>query len=110
MKIGQPTDSLVSKQVGGAAAVQKAAQGNPSTLAANSAAQAPRTAGVAVTVSTMARGIDRAALGDAAADIDAKKVAAIKASIQDGSYTVNPEAIADKLLADTKEMIDRTTQ
>lgn len=110
MKIGQPTDNLVSKQVGGAAAGQKAAQNNPSTIAANSAAQAPRTSGVAVTVSTLARGLDRAALGDASADIDSKKVAAIKAAIQDGSYTVNPGVIADKLLADTKEMFDRTNQ
>jgi negative regulator of flagellin synthesis FlgM len=39
-----------------------------------------------------------------------QKVAAVRSAIQDGSYVVNPEAIADKLLANAQEMLKRTTQ
>lgn len=44
------------------------------------------------------------------ADIDAQKVATVRAAIQDGSYKVNAEAIADKLLANAQEMLKRTQQ
>ena len=40
--------------------------------------------------------------------IDAKKVAAMKAAIQDGSFSVNPQAIADKLLANAHELYSST--
>lgn len=110
MKIGQAAENLVSKQIGGAANGPKTTQGNASTVAAQSAAQAPQSAGVAVTMSNMAKGLEKATKTDLAGDIDAKKVAAVKSAIEDGSFSVNPEAIADKLLANAKEMFDRTTQ
>lgn len=111
MKIGQSPENSVSIQIGNAAASQKNGQASSaSAVASSSAAQAPRSAGVAVTMSNMARGLEKAAKGDASSDIDTKKVAAVKASIEDGSFTVNAEAIADKLLANTKEMLDRTTR
>lgn len=110
MKIGQSPENSVSMQVGNAVSGQKNGQGSASAVASNSAAQAPRSAGVAVTMSNMARGLEKAAKSDGAGDIDSKKVAAVKAAIEDGSFSINPEAIADKLLADTKEMLDRTTR
>jgi negative regulator of flagellin synthesis FlgM len=36
------------------------------------------------------------------------KVNAVRASIEQGTYVVNPEVIADKLLANAQEMLNRT--
>lgn len=41
------------------------------------------------------------------ADFDAEKVARIAQAIRDGKFEVNAEAIADKLLANTRELIAR---
>jgi negative regulator of flagellin synthesis FlgM len=56
----------------------------------------------------LARGLEKAARSDGA-DIDTQKVASVKLAIQDGTYVVNPEAIADKLLSNAQEMLKRTT-
>lgn len=42
------------------------------------------------------------------ADMDTAKVERITQSIQDGSYQVNAEAIADKLLANARELLGRS--
>ena len=39
------------------------------------------------------------------ADFDAEKVARIAQAIRDGKFEVNPGAIADKLIANTRELI-----
>ncbi|MES2949714.1 MAG: flagellar biosynthesis anti-sigma factor FlgM [Pseudomonadota bacterium] len=110
MKIGQPPDNSLPIQIGNAAATQKAAQGaNASTAASTGAVQSTRTAGVAVTVSTLARGLEKTGRGEAA-DIDTQKVASVRAAIENGTYVVNPEAIADKLLSNAQEMLNRTTR
>lgn len=44
-----------------------------------------------------------------APEFDAAKVAAISKAIDDGSYKVNPEAIADKLLANAQELLSKTS-
>jgi len=111
MKIGPPSDNSISVPSSNAAAAQKAAPGAASTASASAstaATQGPRAAGVAVTVSTLARGLEKTGRGESA-DIDAQKVATVKAAIQDGTYVVNPEAIADKLLSNAQEMLNRTT-
>ena len=46
-----------------------------------------------------------AGAGAADSGIDAEKVARISAAIQDGSFKVNPEAIADKLIAHTRDLL-----
>ncbi|MEY4882627.1 MAG: hypothetical protein RIS34_481 [Pseudomonadota bacterium] len=99
MKIGQPADiSLPS-----------AAQLPPASAKSNSTSSAAPAAlpGVAVTVSTLARTLDQITKSDPS-DIDANKVTAIRLAIQNGTYKVNPEAIADKLLANAQEMLDHT--
>lgn len=109
MKIGQPSDNLIQVQSGNAAASQKAAQGaSASAAATTTASQGTRSAGVAVTMSTLARGLEKTAPGDTA-DIDTQKVAAMRSAIEQGTFVVNPEAIADKLLANAQEMLNRTT-
>ena len=107
VKIG-PSDPTgpVSPPPSAAPKAQQAA-GAPAT-AANTAAQTTSSAGVSVIVSTQLRGLEQAKKSDAA-DIDTQKVAAVKASIADGSYVVNAEVIADKLLASTQETLDRTS-
>jgi negative regulator of flagellin synthesis FlgM len=109
MKIGQPSD--ISNQIhsGNIAANQKSGQTAPANTAATAkTTESSRSAGVAVTVSTLARGLEKAARADTAV-IDTQKVASVKSAIQDGTYVVNPEAIADKLLSNAQEMIKRTT-
>jgi negative regulator of flagellin synthesis FlgM len=110
MKIGQPAEipASVSPTVSGAA--QKAAQNaSASTAATSKATQSTRSAGVAVTVSTLARSLEKPELGESA-DIDTQKVASVKAAIQDGTYVVNAEAIADQLLSNAQEMLNRSAR
>lgn len=110
MKIGQPPDNSTQLHTSNAATTQKVAQGASAVATAtNNAAQSTRSAGVAVTVSTLARGLEKAGRGDAG-DIDTQKVASVRAAIQDGTYVVNPEAIADKLLSNAQEMLNRTSR
>lgn len=42
------------------------------------------------------------------AEFDAAKVERIKQSISDGTYKINPEAIADKLIANAQEVLAAT--
>lgn len=105
MKIGQPSDNSIPVHSSTAASSSKTGQAASATVAAS---QGTRSAGVAVTVSTMARGLEKTGKGEPA-DVDTQKVATVKAAIQDGSYVVNPEAIADKLLSNAQEMLNRTT-
>lgn len=37
--------------------------------------------------------------------VDAQRVAEIRQAIKDGRFTINPEAIADKLVASVKELL-----
>lgn len=110
MKITAQTPELsTTLNPSSTAAAQKAAQ-QPAAAAATAAnagaAQSVRSAGVAVTVSTMAQSLEKTAASSA--DIDTQKVAKVRSAIQDGTYTVNPEAIADKLLSNAQEMLKRT--
>lgn len=110
MKIGQTPDNSIQVQLGNATGAQKAAQNanaSASAAASTGAAQSTRSAGVAVTVSTLARGLEKSGRNEGV-DIDSQKVATVRAAIENGSYVVNPEAIADKLLSNAQEMLNRT--
>jgi len=110
MKIGQSPDNSIPVHGNSAPASQKAGQNTSAAATASSgAASSPAPAGVAVTVSTLARGLEKAGRGESA-DIDMQKVASVRAAIQNGTYVVNPEAIADKLLSNAQEMLDRTSK
>ena len=84
--------------------VQKASQG-----AAENAKSSGTSTGVSVSVSTLARTLEKPEVSNNAGDIDHAKVQAVKASIQNGTYKVNPEAIADKLLSNAQEMLNGTS-
>lgn len=98
MKIGQPGDpSVAITQNSQAAAVKSSPE------AANAVRNERKTPGVDVKVSNLARSLDKAA----EPEVDIDKVNAIKQAIADKTYSVNPEAIAEKLLANAREMLQR---
>jgi negative regulator of flagellin synthesis FlgM len=106
MKIGQSPEipSPVTQAVN--AATQKSGQqGSASVVANSNASKSTRSAGVAVTVSTLARDLEKT---DSDADVNMQKVDSIRSAIQEGTYQVNPEAIADKLLSNAQELLNRS--
>ena len=84
----------------------RAGQGAVATASAD-ASKSTQSAGVAVTVSTLARTLG-ASKATEAADVDMAKVNSVRSAIAQGTYVVNPEVIADKLLANAQEMLNRT--
>jgi len=95
MKIGKPLD----------AANALAPPTRPGTGAASVARGAAlATPGVAVSVSTQTRSLGQAT----APEMNLSKVEAIRQAIAEGRFQVSAEAIADKLLANAQEMLDRT--
>lgn len=108
MKIGQPSElpALVTQsQTSGAQRQAAVAQATPNATAVKNS----RSVGVSVSVSTLARTLEQNDAGDTA-DVDAAKVASVKNAIEQGTYTVNAEAIADKLLSNAQEMLNRTVR
>ena len=69
-------------------------------------ASAALAAGVPVTVS-FSRGTREleASNGRPTADFDAERVKAVRAAIESGTFRVNAEAIADRLLSDAQEAL-----
>jgi len=65
-----------------------------------------RSAAVSVSVSTLARSMEANSAGEMP-DVDMGKVQSVRASIADGSYVVNPELIADRLLTNAQEILQR---
>lgn len=102
MKIGQPNDHSIASTHNSQSAAVKA-----SPEAANAVRNERKTPGVDVKVSTLAQGLDKA--GAAGADVDLEKVEAVRQAIANKTYTVNPEAIAEKLLANAREMLQRSS-
>jgi len=102
MKIGLNSELPASVSQTTPANVQKTAQG-----AAETAKSAGTSAGVSVSVSTLARSLDKPEVTTSGV-FDTAKVNAVKTAIQNGTYKVNPEAIADKLLSNAQEMLDRS--
>ena len=106
MKISQPSD--ISVALSNTAASTAAKSGSvASTPAKTSATKGTQSAGVAVTVSSLARSME-ADSGGEASDVDMTKVNAVREAIAQGTYVVNAEAIADKLLSNAQEMLTRS--
>jgi len=70
------------------------------------AAAAVASAGVPVTLSKAAQGLDNAARVQG--DFDAGKVKAVRAAIENGTFKVDAEVVADKMLANSQEFLSRT--
>lgn len=80
----------------GAAALPPSASTTAQTKAASS--------GVSVSVSSLAKSLGKPEASSAGV-IDTAKVASVKTAIKEGTYKVNAEAIADKLLSNAQDML-----
>ena len=109
MKIESSPDSYIGSVAGGPqkAASAPAAGGENAAaagaVAGASAATKPQ-AGVTVTLSSASQAVS-AASGAGSEVFNAQKVEAMKLSIADGTFQVNPEAIASKMLSNAAEML-----
>ncbi|CAM3631044.1 flagellar biosynthesis anti-sigma factor FlgM [Paracidovorax anthurii] len=106
MKIGQNPEVPASLTQVGQAAKQQAKAAAPAPAAQEAAKTATTVAaagGTPVTFSSAARALDPSQRSSA--DFDANKVKAVRAAIEKGTFTVNADAIADKLLSNAQEII-----
>lgn len=104
MKIGQKPELPGALAQTGLA---KQAKSPPS--AAEGAAKdavAASAAGVPVTVSTAARALNQTTR--TTADFDAGKVKAVRTAIENGTFSVDADAVADKLLSNAQEIFARS--
>jgi negative regulator of flagellin synthesis FlgM len=109
MKIGHQSDPSLATQVNTSQSPKTVAGARPGVSEKASETRGKSSsAGVSVTVSSAARALEKADRNDGA-EVDAQKVASVRAAIQQGTYVVNPEAIADKMLSNAQEMLKRTT-
>ena len=104
MKIGQKPELPGALAQTGLAKQAK----SPASAAEGAAkdAAAVSTAGVPVTVSTAARALDQTSRSTC--DFDAGKVKAVRAAIEKGTFSVDAEAIADKMLSNAQEILARS--
>ncbi len=99
MKIGNPLD----KAAGGVGSTKAEAASTTSTKAAGKTTSLDVSESAKVTLSNAAADL----LSGADPAFDAQKVSKVKQSIDDGSYQIDPEAIADKLIANSRELLER---
>lgn len=105
MKIGQKPELPGALAQTGLAKQAK----SPASAAEGAAkdAAAVSTAGVPVTVSTAARGaLDPTSRPNA--DFNAGKVKAVREAIENGTFSVDAEAVADKMLSNAQEILSRS--
>ena len=99
MKIGNPADKPAPL-----------AAGNGTPAAANSTAPAasaiPTQADASAKIELSSTASTLLTSG-ATAEFDAEKVARIAKAIDDGSFKINPEAIADKLISNAAELLGK---
>jgi negative regulator of flagellin synthesis FlgM len=104
MKIGNPADKPVVHPVVGSpvAATEAAKTGQAAAVAAPVSGGADASAKVQLssTASTLLS-------GGTSSEYNADKVASVSQSIANGSYKVNPETIADKLIANAQELLTK---
>ena len=103
MKIGSSPETKIAAN---ASALPQAAKAQQSAV--GTAQATAKSAGVAVTVSTQTQALEKVRGEASSPEVDLAKVQAVRAAIDDGSFVVNPEAIADKLLGNAQELLNRT--
>lgn len=106
MKIGNSVESAsVPAAVATPAGRTAAAAADAETSVKPVSNAAP--ASMQVELSSTAATLRAATTQSASADFDVEKVNRVSQSIADGSFTVNPEAIADKLIANAQELLSK---
>ena len=105
MKIGQKPELPGALAQTGLAKQAKSPAG-AAEGATKDALAAASTAGVPVTVSIAAQSLNPASR--VAGDFDAGRVKAVRAAIEKGTFSVDAEAIADKMLSNAQEILTRS--
>ena len=104
MKIGQPADKPLPAPAAGATAPAAADAAKTAPVAGHGqtapAVDASATVALSSTASTLLS-------GGTSAEFDADKVARVGQAIADGTFKINPEAIADKLIANAQELLTK---
>ena len=102
MKIGPSPDQPTPKPVSTGA--QAPSDASRASAAPNAAAANPPAsdASAKLALSSTASNLLTTGIG---AEFDAQKVASISAAIDNGSFKINPEAIADKLISNAQELL-----
>lgn len=100
MKIGNPFDKP-------GLAPATANRGSPAEAANGGAEKAADRSTVALSTAATTLLNGSTGVQAAGAEFDAEKVDRIRREIEQGSYRVNPEAIADKLLTNARELLGR---
>ncbi len=103
MKIGQPSDKPVNGASGGSRTESTKSTGRSGGASGAGALDGGVQASAKVTLSSLAGDL----LGGADPAFNAAKVDSVKQAIDNGTYQVNPEVIADKLIANAKELLGR---
>ena len=104
MKIGPSADKPIPQPVApGAPAASDAARTTANAAAARAVANPPAAAeGATIELSSAASNLLTAGVD---AEFDTEKVARMSAAIDNGSFRINPEAIADKLISNAQELL-----
>ena len=96
MKIGNPLDKAVggvNARTEGASSADKSGKTSSTKGSASDSSK--------VTLSSAAAGL----LTSNDGDFDVAKVSSVKQAIDNGTYKINPEAIADKLISNAKDLL-----
>ena len=109
MKIGNPGDTSAAAALAQTRAATPDAAGKAATATTASTTTGEVEAGTQVALSSTAATL-RSGSADAAGDFDAAKVNRISQAIADGSFKINPEAIADKLIANAQELLSKASR
>ncbi|HEY4958525.1 MAG TPA: flagellar biosynthesis anti-sigma factor FlgM [Caldimonas sp.] len=103
MKIGHPADKPLPATAGTPAAADTAAKpahGVAAQVKGASTVDASATVALSSTASALLS-------GGTSSDLDAEKVGRVGDAIAAGTFKINPEAIADKLIANAQELLTK---
>ena len=103
MKIGNPADISTTAAPAATASAAAASAAAPGALTTAIPAQADASAKI-----QLSSAASTLLTGSATPEFDAEKVARISKAIDDGSFKINPEVIADKLIANAQELLSKT--
>jgi len=102
IKIGNHAEAAAPTSAVGAASQKQAAPAKQAEGAAPAIGQPESSTQVSLSSAASLNGA-----GSANGDFDAEKVARISEAIQNGTFKVNHEAIADKLIANAQEVLGK---
>ena len=102
MKIGTPAEKPAAAPIKAGPGAPAATTNGAAPAASATPAQADASAKIQLsnTASTLLT-------GSTTPEFDAEKVARISKAIEDGSFKINPEAIADKLISNATELLGK---